>query len=95
MRFADTVHAFSKELGQFEYGLSCADRFWDLIFPDARGRWNHVHVTQDGQTFYLTHIDGNTCQLEVVPPKEVKATSAFGLPSRRMASTIPRSCGPP
>ena len=81
MKFEDTVYAFLKELSHFDYHLSCADFIWEPIFPDGNGRWNHVHVTKYKRIFYINHIDGNNCGLEVVPKKSVKAMDSFGFSS--------------
>ncbi len=81
MKFEDTVYAFLKELGHFDCHLSCADFIWEPIFPDGKDRWNHVHVTKYKQTFYISHIDGNNCGLEVVLNKSVQAMDSFGFSS--------------
>ena len=79
MEFEKTVYAFIKDLENFGYDLSCIDRIWNLIFPDGRGRWGHVHVTRYKETFYISHIDGNSCSLEVLPKKSVKVMDSFSL----------------
>lgn len=81
MKFEDTVYAFLKELGHFDYDVSGVDLVWDLIFPDSKGKWKHVYVTKYRKTSYISHIDGNSCSLEVVPKKSVQAMVSFGFSS--------------
>jgi len=78
MKFDNSLGAFLKELGRFDHHLSGSDLVWNLLFPNAAGRWNHVVVTRYRQTFYISHIDGMSVGLEVVPGKYVQATASFG-----------------
>ena len=79
MKFDNALGAFLKELGRFDHHLSGSDFVWNLLFPDAAGRWNQVAVTRYRQTFYVSHIDGKSVGLEVVPGKCVQAMASFGL----------------
>lgn len=45
VKFEDTIYAFLKELGHFDYHVSSADSIWELIFAHSKNRWSHVHVT--------------------------------------------------
>jgi hypothetical protein len=89
MKFEDAVHAFLKELDHFDYDLSCVDLVWDLIFPDSKGKWYHVHVTKNRHTFYISHIDGNSCTLEAVPKKSVQVMGSLGFSSYEDGSDDP------
>ncbi len=89
MKFEDEVYAFLKELDRFDYDLSCADLVWDLIFPDNKGRWYHVHVIKYRHTFYISHIDGNSCALEAVPKKSVQVMVSSGISSYEYGSDDP------
>ncbi|MGA1842055.1 MAG: hypothetical protein ACMUIU_15660 [bacterium] len=81
MKFEDAVHTFLKELVHFDYDLSCTDLVWNLIFPDDKGKWYHMHITKYGHTFFISHIDGNSCSLEVVPKKSVQVMRSLGFSS--------------
>jgi hypothetical protein len=81
MKFEDALYVFLKELGHFDYSMSSVDLIWNLIFPDSEGKWNHVRVTKYRGTFYISHIDGNSCTLEVKPKKNVRAMQSFGFSS--------------
>lgn len=67
-----------KELGDFSYELSSLDRFWNVLFPDQRGKWNHLHINRYKDTFYITHVGGNGGVLEVEPGKGVRAMASMG-----------------
>ena len=95
MKFDNALDAFLKELGRFEYHLSGSDFVWNLLFPDGADRWNHVAVTRYRQTFYISHIDGRSVGLEVVPGKSVRAMASFGfLHSEEGRGDLPRVWGP-
>jgi len=78
MTFEKTVYTFLKELGRFDCDVSCADLVWNVIFPDRKGQWNHLHVVKYRETFYVGHVDGDSCALEVVPNKSVQAMESSG-----------------
>ncbi|MGA1826220.1 MAG: hypothetical protein ACMUIP_16310 [bacterium] len=86
MRFEDAVHTFLKELEDFDCDLSCLDLIWDVIFPDNKSKWYHVHVTKYRQTFYINHIDGDSCALEVGPKKNIKVMESYGSVSYKNGS---------
>ncbi len=95
MKFEDTVYALLKELGHFDYDVSGVDLVWGMIFPDIKGNWNHVNVTKYKQAFYISHIDGHSCSLEVVPKKSVQAMASFSFSSFEDGSDDPaRAWGP-
>ena len=95
MKFEDSVYAFLKELRHFDYDVSGVDLVWDLIFPDSKGKWNHVYVTKYRQTSYISHIDGNSCSLEVEPKKSVQAMVSFGFSSYEDGCDDPASVWEP
>ncbi len=78
MKFEEFTYGFIKALQQFEHDNSYRDLFWKLIFPDKKGKWQYVHVTKDQKLYYISHIDGNTCSLDVQPKKHVKVMDTFG-----------------
>ena len=78
MEFENALCAFLKELGHFEHQLAVSDFVWNLLFPDAAAKWNHVAVTRYQQTFYLSHVDGRSAGLEVVPGKSLQAMQSLG-----------------
>jgi len=72
------IEAFIKELGSFAYELSCLDRIWNILFPDAQGRWQHLRVIKYKQTFYITHIDEEFKGLELEPGQAVRVADSWG-----------------
>ena len=79
-----SAFAFVKELGDFSYELSGLDHVWNILFPDAGKKWNHLHVRKYKHTFYITHVaggGGGGGGLEVEPKKDVKAVHSMGAPS--------------
>ncbi|MFC1886014.1 hypothetical protein ACFLZM_03035 [Thermodesulfobacteriota bacterium] len=81
MKFENDVYAFVHDLGRFDCDISGADLLWNLIFPDPKGKWFHLHVVRYRRIFYISHIDGNCCSLEVEPKKNVKPMQSFGFSS--------------
>lgn len=73
MDLTSSISAFLKELGDFAYELSVSDRVWNILFPDQREKWNHLHVNKYKDTFYITHVDGDSGGLEAEPNKGVRA----------------------
>jgi hypothetical protein len=78
MKFESTVYAFLKELERFGYDLSSIDHVWNMYFLHEKKKWYHVIVTKYRETFYINHIDGDLCSLEVAPGQSVKAAESFG-----------------
>ena len=68
---ADSIFAFVKELDAFSYKLSVLDHVWNILFPDHKGKWQHLHVTKYKRTYYITDVVGNIGDLEVEPKKAV------------------------
>ncbi len=73
MELTNSTFAFLKELEGFEYELSVLDRVWNILFSDRREKWNHLHVNKYKDTFYITHVDGDSGGLEVEPNKGLRA----------------------
>ena len=89
MKFDNTVYTFLKELCSFHYKISRVDLIWDLIFPDSKGKWNHVTITKYMQTFYINHMNGHSCSLEVVPKEKVSVMKSFSVSSYEDSSENP------
>ncbi len=82
MELTNSTFAFLKELGDFAYELSVLDRVWNILFPDQREKWNHLHVNKYKGTFYVTHVDGDSGGLEVEPNKGLRAMDTMRASSR-------------
>lgn len=95
LNFEKIVYTFIKELDNFEYDLSVTDLVWNLIFPDKENKWNNVRVIKYRDTFYIYHIDGNSCGLEVVLKEFVKPMESFGFSSREEGYYDPASVWEP
>ena len=77
MELTELALSFVKELEDFSYRLSVLDRIWDIIFPDIKRKWHHLHVNKYGHTFYITHVSGGGGGLEVEPKKGVVPMDSF------------------
>jgi len=91
MEFKEKVLALLKELKHFNYTISSTDLIWDLIFPDSKGKWNHVRVTKYQKDYYVHHIDGNNCALEIRLNKQVEAIKQLGFSFHEDGSHDPAS----
>jgi hypothetical protein len=58
--------------------VESADHIWRLIFPDANGKWYKIYVVNYHETYYITHIDGNSCPIELNPEGKIKESETFG-----------------
>ena len=65
MGFRELAIVFIKELVGFEHGLSSIDLTWDVIFPGQNKKWHRVTVIKYKNTFFINHLDGKSCSLEV------------------------------
>jgi hypothetical protein len=74
MKTDKLIAAFITELAFFAYELSCLDRVWNVLFPDPKGRWHHLHVNQYKNTYYITNIDGDCGSLEYEPWKVLRVS---------------------
>ncbi len=75
---SNTAYAFVKELGSFSYGLSVLDPVWNIRFPARQEKWQHLHVNQYKETFYITDMVGDYACLEVEPGKFARAADLMG-----------------
>ncbi len=76
-----SMKTFLKDLQDFANELCCVDRVWNVIFPDRKGNWSHLHVTRYRKTFYVCHIhDAQTgCgNLEVEQGKAPRVMDVLG-----------------
>jgi hypothetical protein len=88
MEFTSLLFDFLKELSKFSYELSALDRVWNIIFPDQEKKWHHLHINKYGQTFYITHINGDSDGLEVEPKKNIRVMNPFGSSSYPIESHV-------
>ena len=64
LKMTNSIFAFVKELDVFSYQLSVLDRVWNILFPDHKGKWQHLHVNKYKHTYYITSVGGNSDSLE-------------------------------
>lgn len=79
--FEEHVYALIAELDHFDYTMEASDHRWDVIFPHQTTRYSVYHyicVTKYQDTFYISHIDGNLCSLEIKLNKSVQVAPSFG-----------------
>ncbi len=89
--FEENVYGFIAELRLFEYRIESIDLIWDVIFPHKAGRntvYYYIRVTKYKETFYIAHLDGDNCSMEVHLSKSVQAMPDFG--SSRIEGDPPR-----
>ena len=77
MELTELASSFVKELDDFSYELSVLDRIWDIMFPDIKRKWHHLHVNKYEHTFYITHVSGGGGGLEVEPKKGVRPMDSW------------------
>ncbi|MFI4956294.1 MAG: hypothetical protein ACHQAX_03695 [Gammaproteobacteria bacterium] len=75
MNIENKINIFLNKLTQFDYELESIDRIWHIIFPDAKNQWYHIRVLKYQDTFYIDHLDGHTCRLEILSDNNVKVDS--------------------
>ena len=75
------IFALVKELSNVTCELSARDRVWNILFPDKKEKWHHLHVNKYKHTFYITHVDGDGGSLEVEQKKGVRTMNSMGAPS--------------
>ena len=79
--FEKNVYGLVADLKQFDYTLESTDRIWDVIFPHKTTRgtvYHYIRVTQNQDTFYIGHVDGQLCFLEIRVNTSVQAAPSFG-----------------
>ena len=89
MAHKSKMYSFVKELRGFTHTLSCLDREWGLVFPDRKGQWRYLHVTQYKKTFYVGDIDGDCGVLEIEPGKGIWPTDPMGTRRRHELADDP------
>ena len=95
MKYEDAIYSLIKMLKDYDYDISGLDRIWEIIFPDNKSQWNHLKVIQYKKVYYIYHIDGKSCSLEVEPGKSVQVMNSFGFSSFKDGSDDPeRVWGP-
>ena len=82
------IFDFVKELSKLSYELSVLDRIWNIIFPDQEQKWHHLHINKYGQTFYITHLNGESDSLEVEPKKNIRVVNPLGSSSYSIEGRI-------
>jgi len=79
--FTENVNALITELKHFDYMIESKDHIWDIIFPHKTSRqavYHYIRVTKYQNTFYIGHMDGKLCSLEVQGNATVQAAPSFG-----------------
>ncbi len=80
MNFQKTLDTFLQDLSQFQHELSCLDHVWNIFFPDASGKWSHLHINKYQKVYFISHvndIEHHFPVLEVEPHKGVKSQKNF------------------
>lgn len=78
MSLESNVYMFINKLIKFYYKVDYSDHVWEFIFSDKQDKWYRIHMLKYDNVFYINHIDGNLCPLEVVLNKSVKVAPTFG-----------------
>ena len=81
INFEENVYTLLKDLKQFKYQIEGVDRIWDILFFDQKNKYHHIRVTKYYEVFYLAHLDGNLCTLEIKQNKGVQVAPSFGFSS--------------
>lgn len=80
-QFEENVYNFITELNQYDYTIDSLDHIWDVIFPHKTARhvvYHYMRVTKYQDTFYIGHVDGKLCSLEIRVNTSVQAAPSFG-----------------
>lgn len=75
MSLTISTYNLLQELDDFSYSLSSSDRVWNILCPSGSNHWNHLRVSKYRETFFLSHINGNSGTLEAEPDQEVHVIS--------------------
>jgi hypothetical protein len=88
MTLQNPIESFVKELAGFEYSLSVLDHVWAVRFPDADGKWQHLHVNRYRKTTYISHInsDRRIPALVLEPKKPLTLEGSRGFSAYRRVS---------
>lgn len=76
MSLTISTYNLLQELDDFSYSMSSSDRVWNILCPSGSNHWHHLRVSRYRETFYLSHINGNSGTLEIEPGQEVRVLSA-------------------
>lgn len=79
--FEKNVYGLVAELKRCDYTLESTDHIWDVIFPHKTTRgtvYHYIRMTQYQNTFYIGHVDGQLCFLEIRVNTSVQAAQSFG-----------------
>jgi len=68
-----------KKLGEFAPGLSGGDPTWNILFPDQKGRWHQLHVSEYRSSFYVSDATGTEGALRVEPNKTAEIVDVLGV----------------
>lgn len=71
MEFETSVHTLIQELNEFDYQIEFLDRIWDVIFPDKKAKWHHMHVIHSYGVYYISLSDPDLPVLEVKSKKKI------------------------
>lgn len=80
-KFEENVYGLIAELKQFDYSIESIDLIWDVIFPYKKGRqagYYRICLTKYKDTYYIAHMDGKLCSLEVKVNTSVQVAQSFG-----------------
>ena len=80
MNFERNVYAFIDDLENFQYEIEGMDAIWRVLFPDSKGSFHYIVVTKYQDVFYIAHINGKLCTLEVRMKNSVKPAQTFKSP---------------
>lgn len=81
MSLTISIYNLLQELDDFSYSMSSSDRVWNILCPSGSNHWNHLRVSKYRETYYLSHINGNSGTLEFEPDQEVRVLSGAGYAS--------------
>lgn len=75
MSLTISTYNLLQELDDFSYSMSSSDRVWNILCPSGSSDWSHLRVSKYRETYYLSHINGNSGTLEFEPDQEVRVLS--------------------
>jgi hypothetical protein len=81
MTFSNSKFKLLQELDDFSFTLSSSDRIWDIVCPTDTNCWDHLRVSRYRDTYYITHINGDSGTLEIEPDNDIRILSSGGVPS--------------
>lgn len=75
MSLTISTYNLLQELDDFSYSMSSSDRVWNILCPSGSSDWSHLRVSKYRETYYFSHINGNSGTLELEPDQEVRVLS--------------------